>query len=140
MTEFESAWKPDLSDGGPRSWSGWQGAYRFVTDGSDLCGELEEQMGGGHGRGHPRLQDDFFETVPERRGRRLVEGWLVPTADGRGYGLLAYDGSEERLEEACHVAATWLAKPVHLLSAHGFSGQVWQDPQRYAIYSEGGAM
>jgi hypothetical protein len=47
-------WELDLDQVPTRTWSGWRGAYRVVTDGTDLVLEAEEPVGAEHGGGAPR--------------------------------------------------------------------------------------
>lgn len=122
------------------TWSGWRGAYRIVTDGTDVVAEAEEVGTSDHRRGHPDLIEDFRRAHPERADVRLSSGWLIMTASEKAFGLLAYDAEEAAREQTRIACEAWIGKPVHLLATTGLSEQDWQDPKRYAIYPEGGEL
>lgn len=126
---------------GPQTWSGWQGAHRFVTDGKEILTEPEEDLRlegkGWHGQGHPELEQKFKRFYPDSKG--LVSGWVVPTADEMGYGIFApsagFGGPHEPgLEDVMKMVDKHFDKPSHFVN----DLHVVKDPKLYRVYPEGG--
>lgn len=122
-------WSLPGGEWGAQSWSGWQGAHRFVTDGKEVLTEPESQTGG-HGAGHSGLTDRFRDFYPESED--LVGGWAVPTADDMGYGVHVYH-DQVPLQDVMSALDKHLDKPTHFVN--------WDDlfdPTRYKSFTEGG--
>jgi 2'-5' RNA ligase len=138
-------WAPNIGEGidpgwGPQTWSGWQGAYRFVTDGKTVMSEPEEDLRkngrGYHGEGHPRLEREFDGRNPKHKG--TISGWVIPTQDGEGYGVMAHigfgDKNEPEMHDVINVLEKEFGKPCHFQD----SSADLMNPEMYAIYPEGG--
>lgn len=139
-------WAPHPESGdeqeyGPQTWSGWQGAHRFVTDGKEILTEPEEDLRadnkGWHGTGHPELEQKFKSFYPDAKG--LVSGWVVPTSDEMGNGIFApsagFGGPHEPgLEDVMKIIDKHFDKPSHFVNDMA----LLQDSKMYKAYPEGG--
>ncbi len=110
--DFEGGFEKEAAED-RLNWQGWQGPWRFATDGKET---MTEPITGGDF--YWKMEDLFRDRYPDAKG--VIDGRAYPTQDGMGYGVhsprLGWGNADQpQIHEVLHVLDKELGKPTHVI-------------------------